>query len=408
MILVGPMQLHQPQPLDPMEPFFTGTQTDGGYWLDASRLSAHNHSGGLNGNAVAAVIPPGSITAGQLDPAVLAPYALTDGSKPFSGQVTMQADAVIRDELLFGEQGTALAPDVHLRRTGVGALRLDTTLGVGVAPAAWYPAFLVVQVGASGALLGDGSDYVALSRNNYQDAAGTNRALRTATGGKLYFDANGVVVQTAPSVAAGAAQTFTTRASIAPTGTLTLAPDAGAAAVVGPGGDHFRINAGAGLGILFTAGAGIVGPATDNAVNSGGASNRWASVYAVAGTINTSAAEAKTDITPLDPADALAAVLATDPVTFTYTAPAPTAEQYELPDDPEQAEQVLHQRLVDGPLMEAARSQAGFVLDDPTGTYHTDPLLEIGPGQSAAAHTAGVLLGAVHELARRLEVLEGA
>ena len=69
------------------------------------------------GNPVAVVIPDGSITAADLDPAVLAPYARLDGSTPFTGAVVLQADAVVRDTLYFGEQGSAVAPDVTLQRT---------------------------------------------------------------------------------------------------------------------------------------------------------------------------------------------------------------------------------------------------------------------------------------------------
>jgi hypothetical protein len=149
-------------------------------------------------------------------------------------------------------------------------------------------------------------------------------------------------------------------------------------------------------------------PSRDNGVGCGAATNRWTAVYAVNGTIQTSSREAKQDITPLDPAAALAAVLATDPVTFTYTAPPATAEQYALPDDPDEAEAVLYQRLTAGPLAAAARTQAGFVLEDESGRYQTAPLFSTGTGQSNPANTAGVLLAALHELDRRLSALEAA
>jgi len=151
---------------------------------------------------------------------------------------------------------------------------------------------------------------------------------------------------------------------------------------------------------------GAVLPQVDNAHSSGHASYRWTAVYAVAGAINTSLADLKQDITPLDPAAALAAVLNTDPVVFDYTPPERDATYYELPDDPEQAEAVLYQRLTSAPLEAAARHQAGFVLASPD--YATDPLFETGEGQSNAANSVGVLIGALHELARRVTALEGA
>jgi hypothetical protein len=128
MLKTGPMQLNQPQPADAMEPYFTGTQPDGGLWTDMSRLSAHDHSGGLLGTPVAVDIPDGSITAADLHPSTLAPYALTDGSKPFTGQVTMQADAIVRDTLYFGPQGSADAPDALLERAAPNTLRAAGSL----------------------------------------------------------------------------------------------------------------------------------------------------------------------------------------------------------------------------------------------------------------------------------------
>ena len=151
---------------------------------------------------------------------------------------------------------------------------------------------------------------------------------------------------------------------------------------------------------------GVVRPLFDNGLSLGEGSGRWTAVYAVAGTINTSLADRKHDITPLDPAAALAAVLATDPVVFDYKPPERDAAWYALPDDPEQAEAVLYQRLTSAPLEAAARHQAGFVLASPD--YATDPLFETGAGQSNAANSVGVLIGAIHALAARVTALEGA
>jgi len=349
MILVGPMQLHQPQSLDPMEPFFLGTQPDGGYWLDMSRLSSHNHTGGLNGPPVTAVIPPGSITSGQLDPAVLAPYALTDGSKPFTAQVTMQADAVVRDALFFGEQGTALAPDASLTRTAAGTLQLASSL---LAP------------------------------------AGAPLTLKTGTG-------------------AG-----TVRASLGQTGSLSLSPDVGVAALTSGAwsvrtwaSEANSLYLGATSYVVVDPGANLFAPARDNGIGNGGASNRWTAVYAVSGTINTSLADAKQDITPLDPAVAMAAVRATTPCTFDYLAPERTAEWYELPDDPEQAEAVLYQRLVSAPLEAGARHQSGVVLNDPS--HPCDPLFATGEGQTNPSNSVGILLAAVKSIDQRLTALGG-
>jgi hypothetical protein len=124
------------------------------------------------------------------------------------------------------------------------------------------------------------------------------------------------------------------------------------------------------------------------------------------GTINQSSREAKEAISPLDPAAAMAAVRNTQPVTFDYRPPPRPEGWYDLPDDPEQAEQALLQRLTAAPLEAGARHQAGFVLGSPD--YPTDPLFETGEGQSNAANSVGVLLAALRDLDARVQTLEGA
>ena len=412
MIKTGPMQLNQPEPLDPMEPFFTGTQPDGGYWQDAARLSAHDHSGGLLGAPVAVSIPDGSITAADLDPSVLLPYALTDGSKPFTGQVTMQADAIIRDALYFGQQGTALAPDVTLSRTGAGALRVDTHLGVGVNPAGWAGTYRSVQVGVGGSLYGTTNlDTVGLGSNMYSDGA-TNRAIAAGAAATLGVgSAGGLEFYTAPSVGAGAALAFTRRASIAPTGTLFLSPDAGApalnAVIGGTVGLVMETGAATNMRLRSTNGSvemaasnGYWHPNVDNAVNLGVGGARFIAVYAVAGAINTSSQEFKEGITPLSPERAMQAVRDTEAVTFDYVAPTRGPEWYDLPDDPEQAEAVLQQRLTAAPLEAAARHQHGFIAED------CDPLFLVGEGQTSPGSSIGVLLAALQNIDQRLAALE--
>lgn len=198
------------------------------------------------------------------------------------------------------------------------------------------------------------------------------------------------------------------RAQISPQGTLTLTPDAGQPSVTTSPGLNLVLAAGGSSNVVVDPPGNFFAPNRDNAIGNGVGSLRWTAVYAVAGAINTSSREAKQDITPLDPAAALAAVLNTDPVVFDYKPPERDATYYELPDDPEQAEAVLYQRLTSSPLEEAARHQAGFVLQDATGQYQTDPLFETGEGQSNAANSVGVILAAIHALSSRLDALEGA
>jgi hypothetical protein len=411
MITVGPMLLNQPQAADPMEPFFLGTQSGGGYWTDISRLSSHDHSGGLMGAPVAVNIPDGSITAADLDPSVLAPYALTDGSKPFTGQVTMQADAIIRDELLFGPQGSAAAPDVHVLRTGAGALRVDTHLGVGVNPTAWGSGFRALQVGQVAALWGDATGVAARLSSNTVNNGTANISQVVGASSIFYVDGAYLTFMNAPSVAAGATQTFTTRASIAPTGSLTLTPDAAAAGInvnwptsglaVVPG------TMGATNARFYTShnieldpGTGTIHPPTDNTKGLGFSGGRWTAVYAVGGVITTSSQEFKEGITPLSPERAMQAVRNTEAVTFDYLAPTRGPEWYDLPDDPEQAEAVLQQRLTAAPLEAAARHQHGFIAED------CDPLFLVGEGQTSPGSSIGVLLAALQNIDSRLSALE--
>jgi hypothetical protein len=213
----------------------------------------------------------------------------------------------------------------------------------------------------------------------------------------------------------------TTRMSLAQNGTLILTPDAGAVALTGGAGSYFDIGEAAsrnlrlyGYSVQFGANPGAsVGPISDNSLSSGAPSAKWSVVYAAQGTINTSSREAKEAITPLDPAQAMAAVRGTVPVTFDYRPPERGAEWYDLPDDPEQAEQVLLQRLTAAPLEAGARHQAGFVLDSPE--FPCDPLFQTGDGQSNAANSVGILLAALQyestareALEQRVAALEGA
>jgi hypothetical protein len=437
------MALNQPQAADPMEPFFLGTQTGGGYWTDISRLSSHDHSGGLMGAPVAVNIPDGSITAADLDPSVLAPYALTDGSKPFTGQVTMQADAVVRDAINFGPQGSAAPTDAAIGRAGpndlrtgefgVGLLRAlplavgtgaevrihDRASGLGANYGAWYRDNAVINLydSAKNRLIArwDGGATLILNpdagANALQALAGVEVIADTGVGPALVLrptdDTNAAQFVLGQTNAAGTAWKW----QFTKAGTLWLTPDAGQAGVVveriiSPAAKHLTLAPSASAFLYADPPGNLFLPTRDNAIFFGNGTQRWAALYAVNGSIQTSSADLKRDITPLDPAAALAAVLATDPVVFDYQPPERGAEWYELPDDPEQAEAVLHQRLTSAPLEAAARHQAGFVLSSPD--YATDPLFETGEGQSNAANSVGVLLAAIHALSSRLAALEGA
>ncbi len=127
---LGVMEVPAPVEGDSIRRYETGTLPDGGLWTALRRLSDHDHTGGLNGTPISVSgIPDGSITIEKLDPDIFLPYALVDGSKPFTGMVTMEADATVRDTLYFGEQGTALPPDVSLTRGARPGTLVLTTPG---------------------------------------------------------------------------------------------------------------------------------------------------------------------------------------------------------------------------------------------------------------------------------------
>jgi hypothetical protein len=413
-VALGVMSVPAPVDGDSIRRYETGTLPDGGLWTALRRLSDHNHTGGVNGAPISvASIPPGSITVDKLDPAVLLPYALVDGSKPFTGQVAMNSDAIIRDHLYFGAKPAGVA-DATLARTGAGALRVDTHLGVGVNPAGWAGTYRSVQVGVGGSLYGTTNlDTVGLGSNMYSDGA-TNRAIAAGAAATLGVgSAGGLEFYTAPSVGAGAALAFTRRASIAPTGTLFLSPDAGApalnAVIGGTVGLVMETGAATNMRLRSTNGSvemaasnGYWHPNVDNAVNLGVGGARFIAVYAVAGAINTSSQEFKEGITPLSPERAMQAVRDTEAVTFDYVAPTRGPEWYDLPDDPEQAEAVLQHRLTAAPLEAAARHQAGFIAEA------ADPLFLVGEGQTSPGNSVGVLIAALQHIDARLTALEGA
>jgi hypothetical protein len=281
--------------------------------------------------------------------------------------------------LAFGPGGTT-APDTTLTRTGAQQLALNSSLTV--TPAAGQPALAARS--DAGVVL--------------QDAAPTHSwtfaPISTGTTLRLRYDA-------------------TDRMTVGATGSVTLSPDVGQPHLVAAAGTNLILRTPAAGSVALGEGgtdkvayyANQFYPVTDNQVSLGLASLRWTTVYAVAGAINTSSADQKTAITPLDPAAAMTAVRNTTPCTFDYLPPEREASWYELPDDPEQAEAVLYQRLVSGPLEAAARHQQGVVLDDPA--HPCDPLFRTGEGQTNPSNSVGVLLAALKQVDTRLTALGG-
>lgn len=177
------------------------------------------------------------------------------------------------------------------------------------------------------------------------------------------------------------------------------APTSNHVSITGTGQGHNLYMRSFGSVLMSHMGGGWVGPETDNTFNCGTPGVRWNTMYSVNG-VNASSRDLKTDIAPLDPAAGMAAVRATQPVSFRFKAPPADEYTYALPDDPEEAEQRLLQRLTSAPLEEAAREQVGFVAEE------ADPLFLVGAGQISPNNSVGVLLAALHDLDARLSALE--
>jgi hypothetical protein len=303
--------------------------------------------------------------------------------------VRVSSDAQYRFRLLAsGEMqwgpGASAVQDTFLKRTGTGALRVDTHLGVGVNPAAWASSIRAVQVGDAGAFRGGTGTNVVLASNTFHD--GTNqRPLVGGSGASQWIlNANTAELYTAPAVGAGVNQTFTARLSVAPTGTLTLTPDAATAHIVGAlasgsfslapwtelDQNSLRIRASTyisvdPLGNYFL-------PLRTNAIYLGSGSNYWVAVHAQTGTIQPSHVSTKEHFVRLAPAACVEAVLTTDWLEFDYKTPEP------LEGAPEPSEE---QRAQDA----AIRHQRGYVLG--SDEYATSDLFGMGDRKSASPST---------------------
>ena len=158
--------------------------------------------------------------------------------------------------------GGATAEDTYLYRISAGALRLDSHLAVGIAPAPWLlNNYRALQVGSSGSLHSGatatlGTTYLA--NNSYVDAGG-DKAQYTGTAARLAVGVSGgVQIQTAASATQNLGQTFAPRLTVSNLGLTTLSPASGDA---------------------LSAGGGLM-PATASAYDLGLTGTRWRKLYA--------------------------------------------------------------------------------------------------------------------------------
>lgn len=123
--------------------------------------------------------------------------------------------------------------DTTLQRTGVGALRLNNFLGLGVAPeAAWGSGFPAVRLGQRAAAWADAAGTgLWLTDNTYYDGS-VRRAIVNAGASQIALNGGLIGLATIPSVGAGATQTPALRVLVGTNGQTTFTPDAGVAALV--------------------------------------------------------------------------------------------------------------------------------------------------------------------------------
>jgi hypothetical protein len=309
-----------------------------------------------------------------------------------------------RDVHLTGslQWGTGVAAaDATLQRTGAGALRVDTNLGVGVNPLAWGAGYRAAQVGVTAALWGAAATTPGfyLTSNTYFDGT-TRRAVVGGPGIEVTDEGGALTIKTAPNVAAGAVQTPATRLSVGASGTLTLTPDAGQPHLQGSGGLQLF---GSGGDLVANASTGRFVPINETMSLGAPSPARWSVVYAVNGTIQTSSADAKQGITPLDPAACAAAVLDTEWVRFTYLPPAAPERGAEMTDEQWGEQQAAHARLVEETA--PVREQNGYVLGSPE--HRVSDLFGLSDRKSATPQSdLGIVACALQDTLRRIEALE--
>lgn len=100
--------------------------------------------------------------------------------------------------------------------------------GIGATPAAWGASHSALQVGARSSLYFQASQtWTVLGHNTYDTGANNPTAIAAAVGARVVLAASGLSFQTAASVGAGSAQTFTERLLLEFNGDV-LVPSSGA------------------------------------------------------------------------------------------------------------------------------------------------------------------------------------
>jgi hypothetical protein len=174
-------------------------------WSAPAALTAGNDTNvtlTVGGSASTALLNAASITAGWTGT-----LATTRGG---TGLSSFTANGV-----LYASSSSALTTGTALQFDG-------NNLGVGTTPAAWYSTYAkAIQIGNLGAAISGFTSsltsvyYTNITNNSYYQSDFNFHAFSAINGGALYQQSgNNHIFATAPAVAAGAAQTFTTAFTI--------------------------------------------------------------------------------------------------------------------------------------------------------------------------------------------------
>jgi hypothetical protein len=191
--------------------------------------ATHNHQDNAGGSTLAAVALADGFTGSG---------AFVRAASPtLSGQLTLPVGSAGSPSLVFDSgNGIYSAGTDRLNFATAGVVRAEIdaagNLGLGLTPSAWDASIKALNVGVAQLVGQAAGNLVNLRANSYYDGA-ANRAVITGGGVDLNLSSGQLALSTAPSVAAGAAQTFTMRLGIAADGALSLNTTVSGTASVG-------------------------------------------------------------------------------------------------------------------------------------------------------------------------------
>jgi hypothetical protein len=237
-------------------------------------------------------------------------YALPNGtSTAASWQATNAADPTNASKILIatngstdvqlvsGINGTGTYLPLTLYTNGAEKMRLDTSgnLGLGVTPSAWGSQWKALQINTGASLYGS-STYTIVGQNIVGQSS-TDNYISTGYASRYRQSSGTHIWDIAPSGTAGNTITFTQAMTLDASGVLTV-----------PNGvKPYQLIGSAVANNISWDGAQFF-PQSDNTNSNGYPGKRWTVIYATTGTINTSDANQKQDISSLDDAEKRVAV----------------------------------------------------------------------------------------------------